>query len=85
MKPLPVFVRKYGPLFVAVLLSTWIGYQMGKRDGYSRASEEVARATQRLLMENCLDFNATLEELGKPERMNCSLFSDLNHSTLQTL
>lgn len=80
MKPLPGFVRKHWPLFVVVLLSAWLSNYIGYRDGYSKASEEVAVVTQRLLMENCLTFNQNLEDLGKPERMDCSLFSDLNPS-----
>jgi hypothetical protein len=82
VKSLPVFVRKHGPLFVVVLLATWVAYHIGHRDGYSKASEQVAVVTQLLLMENCLAFNANLEQLGKSERMDCSLFSDLNPSAM---
>lgn len=67
-----------------VLLSSWAAYHLGHRDGYSKASEEVAKVTQQLLMENCLSFNNNLEMLGKPERMDCSLFSDLNPSAMST-
>jgi hypothetical protein len=48
--------------------------------GYNKASEEVAMISQALLMENCLSFNASLEQHGKPERMDCSLFSDITPS-----
>lgn len=80
MKSLNRFLRKFGPLFLAVLGSGWLCYQMGFRDGYNTAAEEVAVATQRLLMENCLSFNTDLARMGKSERMDCSLFGELNPS-----
>lgn len=71
---------KHLAVLVLVLLAVLYGKHTGYQAGYQDASEEVAVVTQRLLMENCLTFNMNLEDLGKPERMDCSLFSDLNPS-----
>lgn len=79
------FFRVYWKHLVVMALlgaSVIYGKQVGYQAGYQDASEEVAITTQRLLMENCLSFNADLARMGKPERMDCSLFSDLNPSTM---
>lgn len=83
MKKAVEFVKRNMKSIITVIvvgLALWMWYNVGYRQGYNRASEEVAVTTQYLLMENCLSFNANLESLGKLERMDCSLFSDLNPS-----